>query len=77
MTHPEPDARILRGGWCLAEAQFVLAHPAAKWSDHQREAANKALADAVEVFGFPSPEAARLYRCEPLATGYPVPAGNR
>ena len=42
MNHPEPDARILRGGFSLAEAQRALAYPAARWTDHLAEAVARA-----------------------------------
>lgn len=72
-----PDARILRGGLCLADAQRVARAPCLEWSDYQRAAAEKALDDAVAVFGLADREAALAYPCEQLAPGYAVgPAGG-
>lgn len=71
------DARVLAGGLCLAEAQFIDRNAHANWSHYQREAATRALEDAVQVFGFASVDEARTFPCAELRTGNPVPAGGR
>lgn len=70
-----PDARVLRGGLCLAEAQHIDRTPSLPWSTYQREAAERALLDAVTVFGFGDVDEARRFPCTELRVALPRPAG--
>lgn len=70
-----PDARVLAGGVCLAEAQWIIGTREWPWSQYQRDAAARALDDAVVVFGFSSVDEAKAYVCEPLVGARIMPAG--
>ena len=72
-----PDACILAGGLYLAAAQYILNNPRLPWSAPQFDAATRAIADAVVVFGFADEADALTYPCAEPRTGYPVPAGWR